>query len=349
MAFEVGIHTFAEITSDPLTGRLPTAQERMRETIELAVAAEQAGLDAFGIGEHHRGDFIASSPPVMLAAIASVTSQIRLTSAVTVLSSLDPVRLFQDFATLDLASNGRAEIIAGRGSFLDSFPLFGYDIADYDALFEEKLSLLLAIRDQNPVTWAGRFRPPLREADIAPRPVQDRLPIYVGVGGTPSSGARAGRLGLPLAYGVLLGRLDSALPVQEAYLRAALAAGHDPAKLPRTIAGHGLVARTSQEARDVMYRHFSHGFAENGRIRRSGRGLSRAEFDAQASPAGAQMVGSPQEVIDKLMRQHELYGNNRVLIYMGMGGVPHKQHLEAIELLGSEVAPVLRRELASTP
>ncbi len=346
MSFEIGIHTFGEISSDPITGRMPTAQERMRETIEIGVAAEQAGLDVFGVGEHHRGDFVASSPAVILAAVANETSTIRLTSAVTVLSSLDPVRLFQDFATLDLVSGGRAEIIAGRGSFTDSFPLFGHDLADYDALFEEKLRLLLAIRANDPLTWKGRFRAPLTDADIAPRPVQPSLPVYVGVGGTPSSGARAGRMGLPLAYGVLLGRLDDALPVDRAYAEAAYAAGHDPATLPKTIAGHGLVGRTSQGARDLMYRHFSHGFAENGRVRRSGIGLTRDVFDAQASPLGALMVGSPQELIDKLSHQHQLYGNNRVLVYMGLGGVSHKQHLEAIELLGSEVAPVLRRELS---
>lgn len=345
MTFEVGIHTFAEVTSDPVTGQMPTAVQRLRETVEIGVAAEQAGLDVFGVGEHHRGDFVASSPAVILAAVASATETITLTSAVTVLSSLDPVRVFQDFATLDLISGGRAEIIAGRGSFVDSFPLFGHSLADYDALFEEKLLLLLAIRDNDPITWAGRFRSPLNDADIAPRPAQATLPVYVGVGGTVSSGTRAGRLGLPLAYGVLLGRVDDALRVDAAYNEAATQAGHDLAQLPKTIAGHGLVARNSQQARDLMHLHFSHGFAENGRERHSRSGIPRDAFDAYASPAGALMVGSPQELIDKMALQHQLYGNNRVLVYMGLGGVPHHRHLEAIHLLGSEVAPVLRREL----
>ncbi|MTD55734.1 LLM class flavin-dependent oxidoreductase [Amycolatopsis pithecellobii] len=349
MAFEIGIHTFGEISPDPFTRRVPSALERMRDTVEQAVVAEQAGLDVFGVGEHHRGDFIASSPAVMLAAIAARTCKIRLTSAVTVLSSLDPVRLFQDFATLDLVSGGRAEIIAGRGSHIDSFPLFGYDLADYDALFAEKLELLVAIRNEHPISWQGTFRPALDAADVAPRPVQSRLPIFVGVGGTPSSGARAGRLGLPLAYGVLLGRVDDALRVDEAYNSAAVGAGYDPRSLDKTIAGHGFVARTSQEARDLMYPYFSNGMVANARHRaQAGPRMPRPMFDTQASPVGALMAGSPQEVIDKLMLQHELYNNNRVLVYMGLGGVPQQDHLKAIELLGTEVAPVLRKEITVT-
>ncbi|WP_188678786.1 LLM class flavin-dependent oxidoreductase [Subtercola lobariae] len=345
MAFEIGIHTFGEITADPVTGRVPSSVERMRETIEQAVVAEQAGLDVVGIGEHHRGDFIASQPAVMLAAIAASTSRVRLTSAVTVLSSADPVVTFQEFATLDLISNGRAEIIAGRGSFTDSFPLFGYDLADYADIFREKLELLVAIRDSNPITWSGKFRSSLSQADIAPRPVQKTLPIWVGVGGTPSSGARAGRMGLPMAYGVLLGPIDSALPIKRAFEDAAHRNGHDLTIMPTLIAGHGFVSRSSQEARDVMYPYFASGFAENSRQRDQPTVIPRGAFDAQTSPHGALMTGSVQEVIDKMMLQHELYGNTRVLIQMGLGGVPQKEHLKAIELLGTEVAPVLRREI----
>jgi probable LLM family oxidoreductase len=345
--FEVGITTFAEITRDPMTGRLPTAEERMRDTIEQAEVAEQVGLDVFGIGEHHRGDFIASSPPMMLAAVAARTQTIRVISSVTVLSSLDPVRVFEDFATLDLISGGRAEIIAGRGSYTDSFPLFGYDLADYEALFDEKLELLVAIRNHNPISWTGRLRPPLRNADIAPRPVQAELPIWVGVGGTPSSGTRAGRLGLPLTYGVLLGAIDAAVPVRDAYRRAAVESGHDLRGLRTAIAGHGYVAHTSQEARELMYRHFSHGFIENGRDPGRGFHLTRPAFDAMSSPIGALMVGSPHEMVEKLLAQHEIYGHSRVLVQFGMGGVPQNEHLKAIELFGTEVARVLRTEIAA--
>ncbi|QXG76065.1 LLM class flavin-dependent oxidoreductase [Modestobacter sp. L9-4] len=349
MTFGVGVLTLGEITSDPATGRLPSALQRMRDTVEQAVLAEQVGLDVFGVGEHHRGDFIASSPAVVLSAIAARTSSIRLTSAVTVLSSLDPVRVFQDFATLDLVSGGRAEIIAGRGPATDSFPLFGLHLEDHAALFAEKLDLLVSLREEDPITWFGRFRTPLHEADVAPRPVQERLPVYVGVDGTPSSAARAGRMGLPLAHGVLFGRIDSALGVHEAYVQAATEAGHDPARLRRTVAAHGFVAATSQQARATTYAHLAHGMRENGPVRGGsgapGSDVGRSWFDHQASAAGALMVGSPQQVVDKAVHQHELYGHDRLLLHLGAGGVPQREVLRAIELLGTEVAPVLRREI----
>ena len=352
MTFSVGVHTSGAITSDPWTGRLPSPQQRMRDTIEQGVVAEQVGLDVFGVGEQHRGDFLTSAPAVVLSAVAARTSTIRLTSAVTVLASLDPVRVFQDFATLDLVSGGRAEIIAGRGAYLDAFPLFGLHVEDYAALFAEKLDLLLSLREEDPITWCGRFRTPLHEAEVAPRPVQDRLPVHVGAGVTPSSGARAGRLGLPLALGVLLGRVDSALGVHEAYRAAAAEAGHDPAGLHTTILGHGYLVPTSQQARQTLHAHLAHGLQENGPIRggngASGSAMERSYLDDQASSAGALIVGSPQQVIDKVMLQHELYAHDRLLVHLGLGGLPQREHLAAIELLGAEVAPVLRRELSVT-
>ncbi|MQA34673.1 LLM class flavin-dependent oxidoreductase [Modestobacter roseus] len=345
MAFELGIITFGEVTPDLSTGTTPSPQTRVRETVEQAVLADQVGLDVFGVGEHHRSDFIASSPVPLLAAAAARTERIRLTSAVTVLSSDDPVRVFQDFATLDLISDGRAELIAGRGSYTESFPLFGYSLADYAELFAEKLDLLLAIRGANPVTWSGRHRPPLVAADVAPRPVQDELPIWVGVGGTPSSAVRAGALGLPMALAILLGPVNSHLPTVGYYRQAAAEAGHDPATLPISINTHGYVGRTSQAARDTMFPYFSVGMRENNHQRGRGFDLPRRAFDAQATPGGGLVVGSPQEVIDKIATFAELYGVTRANVQLGFGGVPQREHLAAIELFGSEVAPVLRREV----
>jgi alkanesulfonate monooxygenase SsuD/methylene tetrahydromethanopterin reductase-like flavin-dependent oxidoreductase (luciferase family) len=260
MGFEIGIDTFGELTSDRQTGKTPSAAERMRETIEQGVLADQVGLDVVGIGEHQRSDFIASTPAVILAAIASQTEHVRLISTVTVLISADPVRTFQDFATLDLISGGRAEIIAGRGSYTDSFPLFGFDLNDYAELYREKLNLLLTIRENNPVTWSGRFRPPLVNADVAPRPIQAKLPIWVGVGGTPSSAEYAGHMGLPMANGVPLGTVEAGLHLRQAYEAAAIENGHDLTEMPTTLHGHGFVARTGQEARDIMYPTSTRGY-----------------------------------------------------------------------------------------
>lgn len=350
MTFQLGVHTGGEVTSDPRTGRLPSPQQRMRDTIEQGVLAEQVGLDVFGVGEHHRGDFVTASPVVVLAAVAARTSTLRLTSAVTVLAALDPVRVFEDLATLDLVSGGRAEVVAGQGSYLDAFPLFGLYLDDHAALFAEKLDLLVALRDEDPVTWLGRFRTPLHEAEVAPRPVQARLPVSVAVGSTPSTGALAGRMGLPLALVTMLGRVDSALGVREAHRAAAVGAGHDPAALSTTVLGHGFVAATSQQARRQLHTHLPHGLQENGRIRGTagapGSALERAYLDDRASAAGALVVGSPQQVVDTVLRQHELYGHDRLLLHVGLGGVPQREQLAAIELLGTQVAPVLRQELS---
>jgi probable LLM family oxidoreductase len=347
MAFEIGIMTFGEITEDPATGALPSPAQRVRETIEQAKVADEVGLDLFGVGEHHRTDFVGSAPTILLAAAAEHTKNIKLTSSVTVLSSEDPVRVWEQFATIDLLSEGRAEIIAGRGSYTESFPLFGYDLRNYAELFREKLDLLLKIRDQNPLTWQGRLRAPLVEADIAPRAYGDSIPIWVGVGGSPASAVSTGRLGLPMAMALLLGPVTFHLETIELYREAAEQAGHDAAALPVSIVAGGLVGRTSQQARDGMYPYFAQGMLDNNHQRGAGFLIPRAAFDAQASPQGGLLVGSPQEVIDKLLAYNEVYGLGRAIIQMGFGGMPQIEHLKAIERLGTEVAPVVRREVAA--
>ena len=347
MAFEIGIMTFGEITEDPVSGGLPSPRQRVRETIEQARLADEVGLDVFGVGEHHRGDFVGSAPSILLAAAAERTERIRLTSSVTVLGSEDPVRVWEQFATIDLLSAGRAEIIAGRGSYTESFPLFGYDLKDYGDLFREKLDLLLRIREQNPITWQGRFRAPLADADIAPRADGGTIPIWVGVGGSPASAISTGRLGLPMALALLLGPMTLQEQTVELYRESAAQAGHDPYALPISINTHGYVGTTSRQARDVMYPYFAKGMTENNHQRGKGLLLPRPAFDAQSSPRSGLLVGSAQEVIDKLLGYHELYGLNRAVIQMGFGGMPQKEHLEAIERLGTEVAPVVRREVAA--
>jgi probable LLM family oxidoreductase len=347
MTFEIGIMTFGELTEDLAGGSLPSPRQRIREMIEQAQVADEVGLDLFGVGEHHRSDFVGSAPTIVLAAAAERTRRIRLTSSVTVLSSEDPVRVWEQFATIDLLSGGRAEIIAGRGSYTESFPLFGYDLRDYADLFREKLDLLLKIREQNPLTWQGRFRAPLIDADIAPRADGDTIPIWVGVGGSPASAVSTGRLGLPMALALLMGPMTFHEPTVALYRDAAAKAGHDPAGLPISINVHGYVGRTSQQARNVMYPYFANGMMENNHQRGKGFLLSRAAFEAQSSPGAGLLVGSPQELVDKLLAYHELYGLNRALIQMGFGGLPQKEHLEAIERLGTEVAPVVRREVAA--
>lgn len=345
--FEIGVLTFGEVSPDPATGVAPSPRSRMLETLEQAVLADQVGLDVFGVGEHHRSDFVISSPPVVLAAVATQTRNIRLSSGVTVLSSEDPVRVFQNFATLDLVSNGRAEIIAGRGSFVESFPLFGYDLADYADLFREKLDALLAIRASNPPRWTGSTHTTdLSGIDVAPRPIGD-LPIWVGSGGTAASAIRTGSLGLNLALALLLGPLDMFVRPVALYKEAAAAAGHDAATLRISINAHGYVGRTSQEARDTMFPAFRVGMRENNHQRGAGFDMPRAAFEAQATPNAGLLVGSSQEIIDKLMSYNQLYGLNRAMFQIGYGGMSQADHLAAIERLGTEVAPVVRRETTS--
>lgn len=346
-SFEIGVMMFGEISPDPATGKLPSPQQRMAETLEQAVLADQAGLDVFGAGEHHRSDFIISAPPVVLAAAAARTRDIHLTSSVTVLGSEDPVRVFQNFATVDLISGGRAEIIAGRGSFVESFPLFGYEREDYADLFREKLDALLAIRANNPPDWRGSAHTrDLTGLDIAPRPL-GTLPIWVGVGGTIASAIRTGTLGLPMALALLLGPINQFDQAVALYRQAAADSGHDPDTLRVSINAHGYVGSTSQEARDTMYPAFKVGMRENNHQRGMGFTMPRDAFDAQASAAGGLLVGSVQEVIDKLMTYHELYGVDRAIFQIGYGGMTQSDHLKAIERLGTEVAPVVRNEVAA--
>jgi probable LLM family oxidoreductase len=325
---EIGVYTFAELRGDGVS-----AEQRMRDLMEEIELADEVGLDVFGVGEHHRPDFAVSAPPVVLGAAAVRTERIRLTSAVSVLSSDDPIRVFQQFATVDLLSGGRAEIMAGRGSFIESFPLFGYDLADYDRLFEEKLEQLLAIRT----------RP--AEADVYPVPVQDPLPVWIAVGGSPQSAIRAGRLGLPLALAIIGGQPERFVPFVELYRRAAAEAGHDPAQLPVSINSHAYLADTTEQAAEEFFPSYAAMMNAIGH-ERGWAPIQRPDFDALRTRRGALVVGSPQEAIEKILFQHELFGHQRFLAQMSVGPMPHRNVMRAIELLGTEVAPAVRKATA---
>jgi probable LLM family oxidoreductase len=336
---ELGLATFADLSS----GVSP--EQRMRDLIEEAVLADELGLDVFAIGEHHRPDFLVSAPAVVLAAIAMKTKRIRLSSAVTVLSSDDPVRVFQQFAELDLLSGGRAEIMAGRGSFVESFPLFGYDLDDYDELYAEKLELLLELRKAAHVTWSGRLRPPLENAGVWPRPVQDPLPVWVAVGGTPQSVVRAGTLGLPLTLAIIGGQPERFVPLVDLYRRAGAAAGHDPTQLKVAINTHAFVGETSDQADAAFAAPY---LAMMNRIGRE-RGWppsGRPEYAALRSPRGALAAGSPEQVAEKILFEHELFGHQRYVGQMSVGAVAHRDVMRSIELFGTKVAPVVREELS---
>src|SRR3984957_12234626 len=335
----LGLATFAD-----LAGGVETPQ-RMRELIEEAELADQLGLAVFAIGVHHRADFLVSSPAVVLAAVAMRTERIRLSSAVTVLSSDDPVRVFQDFAQLDLLSGGRAEIMAGRGSFTESFPLFGYDLDDYDELYAEKLELLLAIRDSERVTWSGRHRAPLEQALMWPRPLQDPMPIWVAVGGTPQSVVRAAALGLPLTIAIIGGQPARFAPLVDLYRRAWEASGHEMSAMRLAINTHAFIGETSDAADAAFAAPY---LAVMNRIGRE-RGWppsGRPEYDALRSPHGALAVGSPEQVAEKLVYEYELFGHDRYLAHISLGAVEHRDVMRAIELFGTEVVPVVRAEVA---
>ena len=345
---DIGLYSFAEVDPDSRGSGASTAL-RLRELIEEIELADQVGLDVFGVGEHHRPDYAVSAPAVVLAAAAARTRRIRLTSAVTVLSSDDPVRVFQEFATLDALSGGRAEIMAGRGSFTESFPLFGYDLDDYDDLFAEKLDLLLALRARERVTWRGKHRPPLADRSVYPRPVQAELPVWIAVGGTPQSVVRAGTLGLPMALAIIGGMPERFVPLIELYRESGRRAGHDPARLQVGINSHGFLAEHSDEAAELFYPPFARTMTRIGR-ERGWPPTNRQHFEAGRSLEGALLVGSPQEVIDKILYQHRLFHHDRFLLQLTVGPMPHERVLKAIELLGTRVAPVVRREiLTSSP
>jgi probable LLM family oxidoreductase len=343
--FEIGLYSFAEVTSDPRTGHQLTAQERIRNLLEEIELADQVGLDVYGLGEHHREEFVSSAPEVILAAAAARTHNIRLTSAVTVLSSDDPVRVFQRFASLDLVSNGRAEIIAGRGSFIESFPLFGYDLNDYDDLFSEKLDLLLRIRDDVQVTWQGQHRAALDHLGVYPRPVQDVLPIWVGVGGTPESVVRAASRGLPMALAIIGGMPEQFAPFIDLYRHAAAQTGHDAATLPLSINSHGFIADTRQQAIDDSFPSVQVVMNKIGR-ERGWSPMRREQYEAAATLRGANFVGTPDDVIEKILFQHSIFGHQRFLLQLSVGSMPHDKVMHAIELLGTKVAPVVREEIA---
>src|SRR5213083_1001905 len=342
---EIGIDSFAARFDD--IGLATRPVDRMRELLERIEQADQVGLDVFGIGEHHRREFLDSAPPVILAAAAARTSRIRLTSAVAVLSSADPVRLFQEFATLDLLSQGRAEMVVGRGSFTDAFPLFGYELNDYDALFAEKLDLLLKIRDNEHVHWSGNFRPNLTGQGVYPRPLQNPLPIWLGVGGTPGSFIRAGILGLPLMVAIIGGEPHRFRPLIDRYRKAGLCSGHSPDQLKVGIHSLGYIADSSTRAEDEFFPGYAQSFTEIGR-ERGWSPMTRAHFDAQLGPTGALLVGDPETVAEKILRVNEsLGGISRITFQMSVAALPHAKLLRAIELLGTRVAPLVRTALAS--
>lgn len=341
---ELGLYTFADVSPEPSPGAIGP-HERLRNLIEEIELADQVGLDVFGLGEHHRPDYAASAPVVALAAAAERTKRIKLTSAVTVLSSDDPVRVFQQFATLDLLSGGRAEIMAGRGSFIESFPLFGYNLEDYDELFAEKLDLLLAIRDQVKVTWQGKLRAPINGRGVYPRPFQEKLPIWIAIGGTPQSAARAGVLGLPLALAIIGGEPARFAPLFDIFREAARRAGTDPATLATSINVHGFIAETTEQAADDFYGPQAEVMNRIGRERGWGP-TSRAHFDQSRGPNGALFVGDPEAVAEKIVAQHKIFNNDRFLLQMAIGTMPHARIMKAIELYGTKVAPIVRKETA---
>ena len=338
---QIGIDSFAAAHTE--SSRAVSSSQRLRELLEEIELADQVGLDSFGIGEHHRQDFLDSAPVVILAAAAARTQRIRLTSAVTVLSSADPVRVFQEFSTLDLISGGRAEIVAGRGSFVDSYPLFGFRLEDYDSLFAEKLDLLLEIRENEHVHWSGEHRPALTGQGVYPRPVQNPLPIWVGVGGTPKSFVRAGTLGLPLMVAIIGGETRRFRPLIDLYREAGARAGHPANRLKVGVHSLGYVAGTTQEAADDFFPGYARAMTDIGK-ERGWSGMTRASFDAQRGPYGALLVGDAEEVAEKVIRHSEALGGiSRITFQMNAASLPHVKLMRAIEILGTRVAPIVRK------
>lgn len=346
---QIGLYSFAENTPDPLNGgRLQSPAERLKDLIEEIKLADEVGLDFYGLGEHHRPDFVASAPVTILAAAAAVTKSIRLSTAVTVLSSEDPIRVWQQFATLDLLSGGRAEIMAGRGSFVESFPLFGYHLEDYDTLFEEKLAELLKIREGGKVTWEGsEHTKPIPGIEIFPKPIQDPLPVWIAVGGTPNSVARAAYYGLPLMLAIIGGNPQQFQPFVELYRRTADKVGHPVSQQAVGISSHGFIADNSQDARDIAFPAHSAAMSRIGR-ERGWPPTTRAQFEAGAGPHGAYFMGSPQEVVDKVLMQHEWFKHDRFGLQLSVGTLPHDKVMRAIELFGTVVKPAINKALGAS-
>jgi len=341
-SMEIGVDSFAAILPDPLTGRLPSAADRMADLLAEVETADRAGLDVFGIGEHHRAEFLDSAPAIILAAAAARTDRIRLTSAVTVLSAADPVRVFQEFATLDLISRGRAELVVGRGSFGEAFPLFGLDTGAYDELFAEKLELFLQLGDTPHPTWKGRFRPALSGQGVFPRPHQPRLPLWIGVGGTPQSFVRAGTLGLPLMIAIIGGDFARFRPLVDLYREAGMRAGHAAEKLVVGVHAMGFVAETDAAARDAFFPGWAHLTARVGR-ERGWSPPTRQQFDSMAGPEGAFLIGDPATVAAKMLRADEVLGGiSRITFQMSTASLETAAMKRSIELLGNAVAPIVR-------
>lgn len=341
MSMELGVYSFGDIPTDPATGNLVSPAQQLRETIERILLADDAGLDWFGIGEHHRPEYSISSPATVLAAAATVTKNIRLSSAVTVLSTEDPVRVFQQFATIDLLSGGRAEIAAGRGSFIESFPLFGASLADYDDLYEEKLGLLLELNNHERVTWNGRFRPSLDDALILPRPHGEKLDIWIATGGNPESSMRAGYLGLPINYAIIGGYPEQFAPLAKLYREAGEKAGHEASALKVAVSGPGFLAATSQEAKDTFYPYWRTSMTKIA-AERGFTAPSRLGYDSQTARRGAIFAGSPNEVADKIIALHGHLEYDRHALQMDWSGLPHALVMRSIELLASDVMPQVR-------
>lgn len=341
---ELGIYTFGDLTEVQKKSGGAGAQQRINELLEEIKLADEAGLDVFAVGEHHRTDYVISAPAVVLGAAAAITKKIKLSSAVTVLSSEDPVRVYQQFSTVDLISGGRAEIMAGRGSFIESFPLFGYNLKDYDELFAEKIDLLVKLNEGEKITWKGKHRPSIDNLGIYPRPVNDKLPVWIAIGGTPESVARAGKLGVPMALAIIGGMPERFAPLVQYYKDNYLAAGHDPQAMQIGINSHTWVSDTSQQAVQEFYPGYAEVMTRLGR-ERGWAPMSRDHFEVMRSKEGSLLVGSPQEVIDKILFEHELFGHTRYMAQMGVGSVDHKHVMHAIELYGNVVAPAVRKAI----
>jgi probable LLM family oxidoreductase len=345
---QIGVDSFAAAISDPASGITLKPVELMQQLLEDIELADQVGLDVFGIGEHHRAEFLDSAPAVILAAAAARTKKIRLTSAVTVLSAADPVRVFQEFATLDLISQGRAEIVAGRGSFVESYPLFGLRLEDYDSLFAEKLELLLKIRESTKVHWSGKHRAALTGQAIYPRPLQDELPIWVGVGGTPTSFVRAGILGLPLMVAIIGGEPERFRPLIDVYREAGRRAGHSSERLRVGLHMIGFLGESTKQAADDFFPGYAHTFTEIGK-ERGWPPATRSQYDALRGPTGALLIGDAKTVSEKILHVNEVLGGiSRLTFQMGVSTLPHPKMLRAIEILGTRVAPFVRNEVAAS-
>ena len=343
---EFGIYSFAEIGADPITGKPVKVEQRLQDLLEEIQVAEKVGLDVYAVGEHHRPDYAVSTPAVVLAAAAVKTSKIKLSSAVTVLSSDDPVRVFQDFATLDLLSKGRAEIMAGRGSFIESFPLFGYDLRDYDELFEEKLQLLIKLNESEKINWTGKHRASIKNLGVYPRPYQEKIPIWVAVGGTPQSAIRAATLGLPMAVAIIGGSPAQFGPFVKLYRDTAKKAGTDLNKIKVGINSHVFIAEDSKTAADVFYPSYADTMSRIGR-ERGWSSMNRQQYELMRTKQGALLVGSPDEVIEKMLYEYEIFKYDRFLAQMTVGTMPHDKVLKSIELFGTKVVPEVKKALVN--